>query len=153
MPELLAAFRPQVIVSQHGADTHLEDPLAHLAVTVDAQREIARALHELAHQHSAGRWVALGGGGYAVVDVVPRTWTHLVATAAGRPIDPQTETPEDWRAEVYRLTRTLAPLRMTDGVTPHWRDFHNSGYDPGDRLDQAILAARRAVFPHHGLLP
>lgn len=153
VPELLAAFRPQVIVSQHGADTHLEDPLAHLAVTVDAQREIARALHELAHQHSAGRWVALGGGGYAVVDVVPRTWTHLVATAAGRPIDPQTETPEDWRAEVYRLTRTLAPLRMTDGVTPHWRDFHNSGYDPGDRLDQAILAARRAVFPHHGLLP
>ncbi|MFI9269443.1 acetoin utilization protein AcuC [Kitasatospora sp. NPDC052896] len=153
VPELLAAFRPQVIVSQHGADTHLEDPLAHLAVTVDAQRAVAASIHELAHRHCGGRWVALGGGGYAVVDVVPRTWTHLVAIAAGRPIDPAVETPEVWRGEVYRLTRQLAPLRMTDGVEPHWKDFAESGYDPGDRLDQAILATRRAVFPHHGLLP
>lgn len=153
VPELLAAFRPEVIVSQHGADTHIEDPLAHLAVTVDAQRAVALSLHELAHQHCEGRWVALGGGGYAVVDVVPRTWTHLVAAAAGRPIAPQTETPPHWRAEVYRLTRRQAPARMTDGATAGWRDFMESGYDPGDRLDQAILAARRAVYPHHGLLP
>ncbi|MDH6137312.1 acetoin utilization protein AcuC [Kitasatospora sp. MAA4] len=153
VPELLAGFRPQVLVSQHGADTHTEDPLAHLAVSVDAQREVAGSLHELAHRHCEGRWVALGGGGYAVADVVPRTWTHLVATAAGRPVDPATETPEEWREEVYRLTRRPAPARMTDGTEPSWRDFTDSGYDPGDRLDQAILAARRAVFPHHGLLP
>ncbi|WP_327067496.1 acetoin utilization protein AcuC [Kitasatospora sp. NBC_01302] len=153
VPELIAAFRPEVIVSQHGADTHIEDPLAHLAVTVDAQRAVALSLHELAHQHCEGRWVALGGGGYAVVDVVPRTWTHLVAAAAGRPIAPETETPAHWRAEVHRLTRRQAPARMTDGATADWRDFAESGYDPGDRLDQAILAARRAVYPHHGLLP
>ncbi|WP_371497756.1 acetoin utilization protein AcuC [Kitasatospora sp. NBC_00374] len=153
VPELLAAFRPQVLVSQHGADTHVEDPLAHLAVSLDAQRMVTEAMHGLAHEHADGRWLALGGGGYAVVDVVPRAWTHLVATAAGRPVDPAAETPADWRAEVYRRTRQQAPLRMTDGVKPDWRDFHDHGYDPGDRLDQAILAARRAVFPHHGLLP
>lgn len=152
VPELVAAFRPEVIVSQHGADTHIEDPLAHLAVTVDAQRAVALSLHELAHQHCEGRWVALGGGGYAVVDVVPRAWTHLVAAAAGAAIEPDTQTPQEWRAEVYRLTRRQAPARMTDGAAASWRDFE-SGYDPGDRLDQAILAARRAVFPHHGLLP
>ncbi|WAL72405.1 acetoin utilization protein AcuC [Kitasatospora sp. YST-16] len=153
VPELLAAFRPQVIVSQHGADTHVEDPLAHLAVTVDAQRIIAEAVHRLAHEHAGGRWIATGGGGYAVVDVVPRTWTHLVATAAGHPVDPATETPEEWRAEVYRLTRHPAPLRMTDGATPHWADFQDGGYDPADRLDQAVLATRRAVLPQHGLIP
>ncbi|MER8185585.1 acetoin utilization protein AcuC [Kitasatospora sp. NPDC094015] len=153
VPELLAAFRPQVLVSQHGADTHVEDPLAHLAVSLDAQRLVTEAVHRLAHEHADGRWLALGGGGYAVVDVVPRAWTHLVATAAGRPVDPTAETPELWRAEVYRRTRQQAPLRMTDGVEPAWRDFHDHGYDPGDRLDQAILAARRAVLPHHGLLP
>jgi acetoin utilization protein AcuC len=153
VPELLAAFRPQVIVSQHGADTHLEDPLAHLAVTVDAQRAVAANLHELAHELCEGRWVALGGGGYAVVDVVPRTWTHLVAIAAGRPLDPQADTPEQWRAEVHRQARRQAPPRMTDGADAAFRDFAESGYDPGDRLDQAILSARRAVFPHHGLLP
>ncbi|MDX3233880.1 acetoin utilization protein AcuC [Streptomyces sp. ME19-01-6] len=153
VPELLAAFRPQVLVTQHGADTHVEDPLAHLAVTVDAQRAVAESCHELAHEHADGRWIALGGGGYAVVDVVPRSWTHLVAIAAGRPVEPEAEVPEEWRHEVYRRTRQSAPGRMTDGRSPQWRDFAEWGYDPGDRLDQAILATRRAAFPHHGLLP
>jgi acetoin utilization protein AcuC len=153
VPELVAAFRPQALVTQHGADTHFEDPLAHLAVSLDAQRAVAEACHDLAHEHAEGRWVALGGGGYEVVDVVPRTWTHLVAFAAGRPIAPETETPEGWRHEVYRRTRRVAPLRMTDGRDAAWRGFDDAGYDPADRLDQAVLATRRAVFPLHGLLP
>ncbi|MDJ0341910.1 acetoin utilization protein AcuC [Streptomyces sp. H10-C2] len=154
VPELVAAFRPQAIVSQHGADTHFEDPLAHLAVSLDAQRAVAEACHALAHEHAEGRWVALGGGGYAVTDVVPRCWTHLVAIAAGKPIDPAAETPDSWRHEVYRATRAVAPARMTDGRDPVvWRSFEETGYDPADRLDQAVLATRRAVFPLHGLLP
>ncbi|MFC1410611.1 acetoin utilization protein AcuC [Streptacidiphilus sp. N1-12] len=152
VPPLLAAFRPQVLVSQHGADTHLEDPLAHLAVSLDAQRAVAAALAGLADEHAAGRWLALGGGGYAVADVVPRTWTHLVAIAAGHPIAPETAVPEEWRAEVYRRTGQQGPRRMTDGMSAAWKDFE-SGYDPADRLDQAVLATRKAVFPHHGLLP
>ena len=151
VPQLLAAFRPQVLVSQHGADTHIEDPLAHLAVSLDAQRAVAASIAELAERHAGGRWLALGGGGYAVADVVPRTWTHLVAIAAGRPIAPETATPEDWRAEVFRRTGQRAPERMTDGADGAWKDF-DGGYDPANRLDQAVLATRRAVFPHHGLL-
>jgi acetoin utilization protein AcuC len=153
VPELVVAFRPQVVVSQHGADTHVEDPLAHLAVSLDAQRVVAQACHELAHEHAGGRWVALGGGGYAVADVVPRSWTHLTAIVAGQPIAPQTHTPQEWRAEVYRRTRQSAPLRMTDGCEPVWRGFQETGYDPANQLDQAVLATRRAVFPLHGLLP
>ncbi|CCB76109.1 MULTISPECIES: acetoin utilization protein AcuC [Streptomycetaceae] len=153
VPDLVAAFRPEVVVSQHGADTHVEDPLAHLAVSLDAQRAVAEAVHELAHEHARGRWVALGGGGYEVVEVVPRSWTHLVAVAAGAPIDPARETPEEWRHEVYARTRRAAPSRMTDGRTPQLRPFDDLGYDPADRLDQAVLATRRAVFPAHGLLP
>jgi acetoin utilization protein AcuC len=152
VPELLAAFRPQVVVSQHGADTHVEDPLAQLAVTVDAQRVVAESVHRLAHEHADGRWVALGGGGYAVVDVVPRTWTHLVALAAGAPVPPESETPREWQDEVYRRLRMSAPRRMTDGQpTVGWTPFED-GYDPADRLDQAVLATRRAVFPAHGLI-
>lgn len=153
VPDLLDVFRPDVLVTQHGADTHFEDPLAHLAVSLDAQRAVAAACHDLAHEHAEGRWVALGGGGYAVVDVVPRSWTHLVAIAAGRAIEPAAEVPEEWRYEVFRRTREPGPYRMTDGREAGWRDFVSGGYDPGDRLDQAVLAARRAVFPSHGLLP
>lgn len=153
VPELLSAFRPEVLVTQHGADTHIEDPLAHLAVTVDAQRAVAESCRRLADEHARGHWIALGGGGYAVVDVVPRTWTHLVGIAAGRPVDPQAETPEEWRHEVYARTRQLAPVRMTDGRVPSWRDWEETGYDPADALDRAVVATRRAVFPAHGLLP
>jgi acetoin utilization protein AcuC len=151
VPELVAAFRPQVLVSQHGADTHYEDPLAHLAVTVDAQREVAQECHRLAHEHTGGRWVALGGGGYAVVDVVPRTWTHLVGLVADAPVPPEAETPPRWREEVRRRLGRAAPERMTDGRPVRWRSF-DDGYDPADRLDQAVLATRQAVFPLNGLL-
>ncbi|MEF9905526.1 acetoin utilization protein AcuC [Streptomyces sp. P9-A2] len=153
VPELLADFRPQVLVTQHGADTHFEDPLAHLAVSLDAQRAVQVACHELAHEYADGRWVALGGGGYAVVEVVPRSWTHLVGIAAGKPVDPVTMIPESWRQEVYARTRQLGPMRMTDGRWPvSWASWE-AGYDPADRLDQAVLATRRAVFPLRGLLP
>lgn len=152
VPELLEEFRPQVLVTQHGADTHFEDPLAHLAVSLDAQRAVMEACHELAHAWvEGGRWLALGGGGYAVVDVVPRSWTHLVAIAGHRPIDPETAVPGSWRDAVYARTRGVAPGRMTDGRAPDWRGWE-AGYDPADRIDQAVLATRRAVFPLRGLL-
>ncbi|MDV9191216.1 acetoin utilization protein AcuC [Streptomyces sp. SR27] len=153
VPELIADFRPQVLVTQHGADTHFEDPLAHLAVSLDAQRAVQEACHDLAHEHAEGRWLALGGGGYAVVDVVPRSWTHLVGIAAHAPVDPESVIPSSWRDEAYARTRQPGPARMTDGRWPptglrDWAD----GYDPADRLDQAVLATRKAAFPLRGLL-
>ncbi|NXY98723.1 acetoin utilization protein AcuC [Streptomyces sp. BR123] len=151
VPELLADFGPQVLVTQHGADTHFEDPLAHLAVSLDAQRAVQESCHRLAHEHADGKWLALGGGGYAVVDVVPRSWTHLVGIAAHHPVDPESAVPASWRDEVYARTRQLAPGRMTDGRTVAWRDWA-AGYDPADRVDQAVLATRRAVFPLRGML-
>ncbi|MEU9865373.1 acetoin utilization protein AcuC [Streptomyces sp. NPDC047971] len=154
VPELLADFRPQVLVTQHGADTHFEDPLAHLAVSLDAQRAVQVACHELAHAHvDGGKWVALGGGGYAVVDVVPRSWTHLVGIAGHAEVDPESVIPSSWRDLVYARTRQPGPMRMTDGRWPvGWRDWEE-GYDPADRLDQAILSTRRSAFPLRGLLP
>lgn len=151
VPELLASFEPQVLVTQHGADTHLEDPLAQLALTVDAQRAAMTACHEWAHEYADGRWLALGGGGYAVVDVVPRSWTHLVAIAAHAPIEPTAEVPEEWLSQVYALARQAGPRLMGDGGTAEWRDWAD-GYDPADAVDQAILATRRAVYPARGLL-
>ncbi len=38
VPPLLRAFRPEILVSQHGCDTHRLDPLAHLELTIDGQR-------------------------------------------------------------------------------------------------------------------
>jgi len=152
VPPLLHQFRPQVLVSQHGADTHRLDPLAHLELSIDAQRAAHAALHALAHDHADGRWLLTGGGGYDLVNVVPRTWTHLLAEAAGQPIDPAAPTPARWRDYVAQRTGLTAPEHMTEGAPAVFEPFE-SGYDPGDPADQAIVATRNAVFPWHGLTP
>ena len=59
-------------------------------LSVDGQRTAYAALHRLAHETAGGRWIATGGGGYELVQVVPRAWTHLLAEALGHPLDPAT---------------------------------------------------------------
>ncbi|PSK92806.1 acetoin utilization protein AcuC [Murinocardiopsis flavida] len=152
VPQLLREFQPEILVTQHGCDTHALDPLANLMLSMDGQRSIHAALHELAKETAGGRWVLLGGGGYELVQVVPRSWTHLLADAAGVHIDPATATPESWRSLVQRRTGEHAPLSMTDGRTPEHVPFEN-GFDPDDAVDRAIQATRKAVFPCHGIDP
>jgi acetoin utilization protein AcuC len=152
VPPLLRAFRPQVLVSQHGCDTHWSDPLANLELTIDAQRAAHAAIHRLAHETAGGRWLLTGGGGYSLVDVVPRTWAHLLAEAAGSPIDPQAPTPAAWQEYVRRRTGRSAPELMTEGAPGQFTPFE-TGYDPAEPVDRAIMATRNAVFPLHGLMP
>jgi acetoin utilization protein AcuC len=147
---LLRSFKPTVLVTQHGCDSHRLDPLAHLELTVDGQRQAQLLLHELAHELCDGRWISTGGGGYALVQVVPRTWTHLLAVAAGEPLDPEMATPAQWRELARSLTGETAPLTMTDGALPRYVPFA-SGMDPGDPVDRAIMRTRSAVFHSHGL--
>ena len=152
VPPLVRAFAPDVLVTQQGCDSHRDDPLAHLMLTVDGHRASYLALHDLAHEVCAGRWVAMGGGGYALVDVVPRSWTHLLSIVGGAPLDPGTETPAAWRAHVEETLRRSAPGLMTDGQEPAYRDW-SEGYDPDTWLDRAVHETRSAVFPEHGLDP
>lgn len=152
VPPLLREFAPDVLVTQQGCDSHRDDPLAHLALSVDGQRASYLALHELAHEVANGRWVALGGGGYAVVDVVPRAWTHLLAAVSGTPLDAELATPESWREEIRERLGVRGPSRMTDGRDAAYRDW-SQGYDPDTWLDRAIQATREATFPCNGLDP
>jgi acetoin utilization protein AcuC len=152
VPPLVREFGPDVLVSQQGCDSHRDDPLAHLALSVDGQRASYLALHDLAHQVAGGRWVAFGGGGYAVVDVVPRAWTHLLAVVSGAPLDVGIDTPPAWREQIRERLGVRAPLRMTDGRNPAYRDW-SQGYDPDTWLDRAIQATRDVAFPYNGLDP
>ena len=112
----------------------------------------------------------MGGGGYGVVDVVPRSWTHLLAVALDRDVDPSTPTPTQWQESAAEAARTVAaefatevPMTtMGDGGSV---DFHrwegNWGQQAPDGVsahlqqatDAAILATRSAVFPLRGLEP
>jgi acetoin utilization protein AcuC len=85
VPALLRRFKPTVLVTQDGCDTHYLDPLAHLAATTRIWPRIGKVFHELAHELCDGRWLALGGGGYAIYEVVPRAWTLFFAEMVERP--------------------------------------------------------------------
>lgn len=152
VPAIVREFAPDILVTQHGCDSHMDDPLTNLMLTVDGQRAAYEAIRDLAQEVTGGKWVVTGGGGYAVVDVVPRAWAHLLSITAGMPIDPATPTPEGWRRRVEEMRGQPAPRRMTDGRSAAYRRWED-GYDPASWLDRSIQATRTAAFPLIGLDP
>ena len=132
-PALAAAFGPDVIVSQHGADGHFWDPLAHLSLTTTAMGEAARLVDRLAHRHASGRWLATGGGGYAIYRVVPRVWALTWLAGAHR--EAPRLLPEEWLAR-------WAGEAARRGDTPLPAGFED---EPGVPSERAISAAAAAA--------
>jgi acetoin utilization protein AcuC len=151
VPGAVRAFAPEVLFTQCGCDTHHEDPLANLELSIDGQRQAIADLHRLAHEVTHGKWVAFGGGGYGVVRCVPRTWTHLLAEASGVPVAPDVAIPGEWSDHLReRGVRGKLPKFMGVGRAPKplvWAPGGDSW------LDRAIGATRRSAFPLLGLDP
>ncbi|WP_256761551.1 acetoin utilization protein AcuC [Cohnella sp. WQ 127256] len=80
------AFKPDLIISQHGCDAHAFDPLAHIQCSMQIYREMPRIIHQLADRYTQGKWVALGGGGYDHWRVVPRAWSLLWMEMSQHPL-------------------------------------------------------------------
>lgn len=147
IPQLLKVFKPEILITQHGADPHRDDPLADLQLSVDALYRSYVSVSRWADKYASGRWVALGGGGYHR-DSAARIWAALLAAVSGAPFEPSAALPHNWSRRVG------APCSVTWG-------------DPGSvasslTLDQiatggpvspALKATSRAVFPYWGLRP
>jgi len=126
VPVLAAAFGPDIVVSQHGADGHAWDPLAHMSLTTTSMGEAARLVDRMAHRYAGGRWLATGGGGYAVYHVVPRVWALTWLAGAHR--EAPRMLPASWRA---RWAGTAA--RWDDAPLPE--SFEDA---PGLPIDRSI---------------
>jgi acetoin utilization protein AcuC len=96
LPSVTERFRPDVIISAHGADTHEWDPLTHLSLTTESFTAQAALVHELAHAYAEGRWLAVGSGGYDWRRVVPRSWSIVWAAMSGRELPEKLDA--SWRA-------------------------------------------------------
>jgi acetoin utilization protein AcuC len=100
------AFRPDVLVTQLGADTHWGDPLANLGLTLSDYPPMASLLHRAAHNFAAGRWVATGGGGYQAETIVPAVWTiHFAEMCGQRELIPESWLEDRSSDEVARSDR------------------------------------------------
>ena len=87
-------FAPDVIVLQAGADAHLFDPLADLALTLPGYQRMFKRIVEYAERFTNGRIIATGGGGYATWTAVPRVWGSLYAVLSGQTLPHQL--PSSW---------------------------------------------------------
>ena len=124
VPPLVRRFKPTVLVTQCGCDTHLLDPLAHLQCSTRIWPQVGRRFHELAHELCEGRWLATGGGGYAIREVVPRAWTLLFAEMVERPdlaasqLDLQSSPPlPEAQERIWKqLVRDVAKLGDASGL-------------------------------------
>jgi acetoin utilization protein AcuC len=142
VPPLARAFSPDLIVTQNGCDAHAEDPLTHLAITLEGHARAVSLLHDLSHEVCGGRLVALGGGGYSILRVVPLAWTRVFAMLAGRSL-PEV-TPERWRRQCRAAGSDGPPESFHDPETPE--KFPETSED----VRETIAWIESNIFPRHG---
>ncbi|GAE32401.1 acetoin utilization protein AcuC [Halalkalibacter hemicellulosilyticus] len=94
--EVIDFFKPDVILTQNGADAHFLDPLTHLCSSMKTYKRIPQIAHELAHQFCNGRWIAVGGGGYDIWNVVPRAWSYIWLAMTNQLDNLPEKLPEKW---------------------------------------------------------
>ncbi|WP_456277971.1 acetoin utilization protein AcuC [Bacillus sp. AK128] len=109
--EIAAFFKPDIIITQNGADAHYLDPLTHLSCTMKIYEAIPKLAHKIAHQYCQGRWIAVGGGGYDVWRVVPRAWSMIWLEMTEQLVDYTKELPKAW-SEKWQSHATV-PLPST----------------------------------------
>lgn len=148
VPPLLQRFRPEIIISQHGADPHINDPLADLELSINAMAIAYRSVEKWAEKYAGGRWVAVGGGGY-YRDSVARAWTQVLATVAQAPLDLQAPLPTGWDETARCAT---GGFLGDQGAEAALRDFR-----PERIMTNApcapMVATSKSIFPYWGLVP
>ena len=138
VPPLLRAFAPDVTVIQLGIDSHRTDPLTHLALTVQGFGSALGRVLEM-----SPRVVALGGGGYDLVNVA-RAWTAAWAALNGMTL------PDALPLAMHQDlgARGLDSLTLSDSPAELPADTRRWAEDYAARQVRSI---REQIFPLHGL--
>ena len=147
VPALAAAFGPDVIVSQHGADGHVWDPLAHLSLTTTAIGEAARLVDRVAHRYAGGRWFATGGGGYSIYRVVPRVWALTWLAMAHREVPGPV--PAEWRARWEGDAARWDDAPLPEGFEDAADVLSDRSISPAaaERAETTVLLVRTVLVP------
>ena len=141
VPPLARAFRPEVIVTQTGADAHAGDPLTHLALSTAAYEHVARTVDELSRELCGARWIAVGGGGYDVT-ACARVWTLIYAAMAKA--DLPDAVPSVWQKQCRDAGEPPPPSLRDSSPVPEPPHVEA-------RVRAVIGEVRRTVFPFHGI--
>lgn len=131
---LIAAYDPDIIFTQLGADTFRTDPLTRLEITTHSYSYILRKLKALKIP-----WVAVGGGGYDLMNTA-RAWT--IAWGIMNGVELAARLPEPF-------VELIAPLGYQNRMlldAMHWaeEEDRNSALNA---VERSIALIRKTVFP------
>ncbi|MGD2029782.1 MAG: acetoin utilization protein AcuC [Desulfobacterales bacterium] len=134
VPPLVHAFDPDILVTQLGVDTLATDPLGGLNLTTTGFSKIVREIKSWGL-----RWVALGGGGYNIMNVA-RAWTQSWAIMKG--VEIPDRLPLNFvnkhRTELgQKLTLSDLPLKLKGAVAESARQMASS----------VVKKIKETVFP------
>ncbi len=127
VPPLIETYKPEVLLTQFGVDTHYQDPLVGLALTTESYVGVSSTLHQLAHKCSSDRLLLFGGGGYEPLNVA-RCWAVMFITVAEA--QPKNE-------EMYRGLFDKDVKAESSGILR--------------RVRETINDVKQTIFPFHGL--
>lgn len=110
----LAAFGPDVVFLQAGADAHRTDPLVELENTVEGFTHTVARIVEATDELCGGRLVVTGGGGYEPFSAVPRQWACAMAVLMGAEVPPTL--PAEWLESSRAAARDAQADRGVAGM-------------------------------------
>jgi acetoin utilization protein AcuC len=141
VPPLVRAFDPDVLVTQLGVDTFTSDPLASLNLT---NKGFCKLIREIKSWGIC--WVALGGGGYDIMNVA-RAWTSAWATMKG--VELSDDLPDDFvNKHRHLLGRNLKLTEQTPLISSVSRESTQRA-----RLmaDSGVAWIKEHIFPIVGV--
>lgn len=125
-------YKPDVVVTQLGADAIIGDLVASLGMSLALFERFVSRVRDLKIP-----WLALGGGGYAVENVV-RAWT--LAWARMNDVELPDAIPAQWQTEAARYGVVLGSLRGSQTDEPSMRRVL-------DTADQNIESIKQDLLP------
>ena len=134
---LIRAFNPDVLVTQQGIDTHIDDPLTHLRLTSEGHTSAVAKLGSL----SPGKWLAMGGGGYDL-SAVARCWAMDYAVMAGAELPDDIPPSYQENYGLKQLRDDPAPDLLEADDARVWRE-----------AEESVRRVRELIFPVHGIKP
>lgn len=112
VPPLIERFKPDVLVTQQGIDSHFTDPLTHLQVSTRVREHAVRTFRGFELP-----WVATGGGGYDL-DAVARGWSieYLVMLGAPVPEELHDAEPPEWTGDERDAIDVATDVAVRDAL-------------------------------------
>ncbi|MFO7797986.1 MAG: acetoin utilization protein AcuC [Promethearchaeati archaeon] len=123
IPKILEKYQPDILATQLGVDTHFNDPLTQLGVSIRLHKTLAKEIKNYAEKYCNNKWLAFGGGGY-LMTVVPRAWSLFLAQMLD--VDLPNHLPDEWIEEVRK--------KVTYEETPH------ELWDHDDKIEVQLLS-------------